>query len=203
MIFAIPVTLHLDLGTPPHVVREVVGHSAIDVTMTIYAHVSLDEKRKALGKLGEALRLCSCCHRRCQWPDRHAAGGASPQFRGGGQGRGRTADLPLFRNRNLPVRPRSRLWPCCPRALSVLNHDRLRKLGNVTVGSQLGECRCDLGAHPRRREGTNWRQPETRDRGDASGSSESRQWMPRASGQCAKWNLQCPPATDVRHSSAN
>ena len=25
------------------------------VTMTIYAHVSLDEKRKALGKLGEAL----------------------------------------------------------------------------------------------------------------------------------------------------
>ena len=45
----------LDLGTPPHVVREIVGHSAIEVTMTIYAHVSLDEKRKALRKLGEAL----------------------------------------------------------------------------------------------------------------------------------------------------
>jgi integrase len=44
-----------DLGTPPHVVREIVGHSAIEVTMTIYAHASLDEKRKALGKLGEAL----------------------------------------------------------------------------------------------------------------------------------------------------
>jgi hypothetical protein len=26
-----------------------------DATMTIYAHVSLDEKRKAMGKLGEAL----------------------------------------------------------------------------------------------------------------------------------------------------
>jgi integrase len=45
----------LDLRTPPHVVREIVGHSDIEVTMTIYAHVSLDEKRKALRKLGEAL----------------------------------------------------------------------------------------------------------------------------------------------------
>lgn len=49
------VTLLLDLGVPPHVVREIVGHSAIEVTMTIYAHASLDEKRKALGKLGAAL----------------------------------------------------------------------------------------------------------------------------------------------------
>jgi integrase len=49
------VTLLLDLGTPPHVVREIVGHSAIEVTMTIYAHASLEEKRKALGKLGEVL----------------------------------------------------------------------------------------------------------------------------------------------------
>jgi integrase len=48
------VTLLLDLGTPPHVVREIVGHSGIEVTMTIYAHVSLDDKRKALRKLGEA-----------------------------------------------------------------------------------------------------------------------------------------------------
>jgi integrase len=45
----------LDLGTPPHVVREIVGHSDIEVTMTIYAHVSLEDKRKALKKLGEAL----------------------------------------------------------------------------------------------------------------------------------------------------
>jgi integrase len=49
------VTLLLDLGTPPHVVQEIVGHSGIEVTMTIYAHVSLEEKRKALGKLGAAL----------------------------------------------------------------------------------------------------------------------------------------------------
>ncbi len=49
------VTLLLDLGVAPHVVREIVGHSDIGVTMTIYAHASLDEKRKALGKLGEAI----------------------------------------------------------------------------------------------------------------------------------------------------
>ena len=49
------VTLLLDLGTPPHGVREIVGHSDIEVTMTIYAHVTLEDKRKALRKLGEAL----------------------------------------------------------------------------------------------------------------------------------------------------
>jgi integrase len=37
------------------VAREIVGHSDIDVTMTIYAHVSLEEKRKVLAQLGEAL----------------------------------------------------------------------------------------------------------------------------------------------------
>ncbi len=36
------------------VVREIVGHSDIEVTMTIYVHVSLDEKRKTLAKIGEA-----------------------------------------------------------------------------------------------------------------------------------------------------
>jgi integrase len=49
------VSLLLDLGVPPHVVREIVGHSDIEVTMTIYAHASLDEQRKALGRLGEVL----------------------------------------------------------------------------------------------------------------------------------------------------
>jgi integrase len=36
-------------------VRDIVGHSDIEVTMTLYAHTSLDEKRKALRKLGDAL----------------------------------------------------------------------------------------------------------------------------------------------------
>jgi integrase len=49
------VSLLLDLKVPPHIVREIVGHSDIEVTMTIYAHASLDEKRAALRKLGEAL----------------------------------------------------------------------------------------------------------------------------------------------------
>ncbi|MGO4600361.1 tyrosine-type recombinase/integrase [Terrabacter sp. 2YAF2] len=49
------VTLLLTEGVAPHIVQEIVGHSAIDVTMTIYAHTSLDEKRKALQLLGERL----------------------------------------------------------------------------------------------------------------------------------------------------
>ena len=49
------VSLLLDAGVPPHVVREIAGHSAIDVTMTIYAHTSLDEKRTALSLLSERL----------------------------------------------------------------------------------------------------------------------------------------------------
>jgi len=40
---------------PPHIVREIVGPSDIEVAMTIYAHASLDEKRAALRKLGDAL----------------------------------------------------------------------------------------------------------------------------------------------------
>jgi hypothetical protein len=36
-------------------VQQIVGHSAIDVMMTIYAHASLDEKRTALSRLGERL----------------------------------------------------------------------------------------------------------------------------------------------------
>ncbi|AWS47392.1 hypothetical protein DKM19_44975 [Streptosporangium sp. 'caverna'] len=34
---------------------EIVGHSDIEVTVTIYAHVSLDDKPRALGKLGRVL----------------------------------------------------------------------------------------------------------------------------------------------------
>jgi integrase len=49
------VTLLLNLGVQPHVVQAITGHSALEVTMTIYAHVSLQEKRKALGKLTEAI----------------------------------------------------------------------------------------------------------------------------------------------------
>ncbi|GAA4899888.1 tyrosine-type recombinase/integrase [Streptomonospora salina] len=49
------VTLLLNLDVPPQVVREIVGHSDIGVTMTIYAHASLEDKRRALGRLGDAL----------------------------------------------------------------------------------------------------------------------------------------------------
>jgi integrase len=38
----------LDLGVPPHIVRDIVGHSDIEVTMTIYAHAALGKLRNAL-----------------------------------------------------------------------------------------------------------------------------------------------------------
>lgn len=49
------VSLLLALGVPPHVVREIAGHSDIKVTMTVYAHGSLTERANALTKLGETL----------------------------------------------------------------------------------------------------------------------------------------------------
>ncbi len=34
---------------------EIVGHSTIEMTMTVYGHVSLDTQREALGKLDNPL----------------------------------------------------------------------------------------------------------------------------------------------------
>ncbi|MET9043835.1 hypothetical protein ACFYYI_33845 [Streptomyces sp. NPDC002387] len=48
-------TLLLDLGAPPHVVMQIAGHSDLEVTMGVYAHASLDEKRRALDRLNVAL----------------------------------------------------------------------------------------------------------------------------------------------------
>jgi integrase len=49
------VTLLLLLGVPPHIVQAIVGHSDVHVTMTIYAHASLDDQRKALDRLAVLL----------------------------------------------------------------------------------------------------------------------------------------------------
>lgn len=49
------VTLLLDLGTPPHIVQAIAGHSGMEVTMMIYAHASRDEQRRALQGLSERL----------------------------------------------------------------------------------------------------------------------------------------------------
>ncbi|MFJ9668216.1 tyrosine-type recombinase/integrase [Streptomyces sp. NPDC101219] len=46
------VTLLLGLGVPPHSVRDIVGPSALDVTMNIYAHADMTEKRAAPDRLG-------------------------------------------------------------------------------------------------------------------------------------------------------
>jgi integrase len=45
------VTLLLRLNVPPHIVQAIVGHAAVQVTMAVHAHASLEDQRKALGQL--------------------------------------------------------------------------------------------------------------------------------------------------------
>lgn len=45
----------LVLGVPPRTVMEILGHSTLEMTMNLYAHVSLDDQRAALGKLDELI----------------------------------------------------------------------------------------------------------------------------------------------------
>lgn len=49
------VTLLLSLGVHPRIVMEIVGHSAIEMTMNVYGHVNLDSQRRALGLLDDQL----------------------------------------------------------------------------------------------------------------------------------------------------
>lgn len=49
------VTVLLDLGVPPRTVMEIVGHTTMEMTMTVYGHVSLDAMRSALDGFGELL----------------------------------------------------------------------------------------------------------------------------------------------------
>jgi integrase len=48
-------TVLLAHGVPPRTVMEVLGHSTLEMTMNTYAHVSLDDKRAALGKINDLL----------------------------------------------------------------------------------------------------------------------------------------------------
>jgi integrase len=49
------VSLLLALGIHPRVVVEIVGHSAIEMTMNIYGHINLDTQRAALNQLDEEM----------------------------------------------------------------------------------------------------------------------------------------------------
>ncbi len=49
------VSVLLALGVPPRTVMDIVGHSALEMTMTVYGHVGLDDKRAALDQLGGLL----------------------------------------------------------------------------------------------------------------------------------------------------
>ncbi len=68
------VSLLLDLGAPPHVVREIVAHADLGVTMLIYAHAS--QRRSAPGwggwtsGCGEAVAVSVAVHRPVRDPPR-------------------------------------------------------------------------------------------------------------------------------------
>jgi integrase len=47
------VSVLLSLGVPPRTAMDIVGHSTIEVTMNVYGHVTLDDKRTALDKVGD------------------------------------------------------------------------------------------------------------------------------------------------------
>jgi len=47
------VSVLLALGVPPRTVMEIVGHSTLDMTMTVYGHASLKDKRTALDQIGD------------------------------------------------------------------------------------------------------------------------------------------------------
>ena len=49
------VSVLLSLGVPPRTVMEIAGHSALEMTMNVYGHVTLDDKREALDRLGSLL----------------------------------------------------------------------------------------------------------------------------------------------------
>jgi integrase len=49
------VSLLLAMGTHPRIVMEIVGHSAMEMTMNIYGHVNLDTQRRALNDLDDEL----------------------------------------------------------------------------------------------------------------------------------------------------
>lgn len=41
------------MGAPPRVVMEIVGHSALEMTMNVYGHVNLESRRDAPDRLAD------------------------------------------------------------------------------------------------------------------------------------------------------
>ncbi|MFF4791466.1 tyrosine-type recombinase/integrase [Streptomyces sp. NPDC001276] len=93
------VTLLLGLGVPPHIVRDIVGHGALDVTMNIYAHVDMTEKRAALDRLGVCWQASdgAVAVRDTKRPGGEIPSGAFLLVTGGAPGRTRTCGQALRR----------------------------------------------------------------------------------------------------------
>ncbi|MGH3327638.1 MAG: tyrosine-type recombinase/integrase [Streptomycetales bacterium] len=49
------VSVLLSHGVPPRTAMEIVGHSTLEMTMNVYGHATLDDKREAMRRLGDTL----------------------------------------------------------------------------------------------------------------------------------------------------
>ena len=47
------VSVLLAMGVPPRTTMEIVGHTTLEITMNVYGHVTLDDKRAAMDQLGD------------------------------------------------------------------------------------------------------------------------------------------------------
>ena len=134
----------------PHIVQPMVGHSAVDVTMTICVDASLEEQRKALSmscrgarRTRAAVKVLSLTPSPCRAADQRVlliCGSC------GGQGRGRTADLPLFRRTLVPTELPGRTFSHDPIAAETqvsLCFQRPRR----TLPERLDGCETRSSAH--------------------------------------------------------
>jgi hypothetical protein len=62
------VSLVLDLGVPPHIVRQIVGHTDIGVTLKVYSHASRTSSGR---RSGSWVTLSPEVRWRSRWRDRH------------------------------------------------------------------------------------------------------------------------------------
>jgi integrase len=49
------VSVLLGLGVPPRTTMDIVGHTTMEMTMNVYGHVSIEDKREALDRVNELL----------------------------------------------------------------------------------------------------------------------------------------------------
>src|SRR5215469_5113264 len=89
-------------GVPVHLVAARLGHADPAVTLRVYSHV-LREHAAGIGDIFAQAITAPVSKAVSMAGQPGSLRHTSPQVRSGGQGRGRTADLPLFRRTLVPT----------------------------------------------------------------------------------------------------